>query len=165
MEMPLENEIEPKFFVDAMLGNIAKKLRIMGFDTRYLANIEDGELIRISKKDNRIIISRDEDLIRKALKNGIKAILTKNIHEIEQFREIIKESKLKIIKINGERARCPMCNSKTELVNKKNIQKKIPKKVLEYNEKFWICKFCDKIFWEGTHIKNLQKFIGELIER
>lgn len=163
MGMRPEEEIESRFFVDAMLGNIAKKMRIMGFDTKYLAYIEDDELIRLSKKENRIVISRDEDLVSKALKAGLRAIFTKNNLEIEQFREIINKSKLKIIKINGERARCPMCNSETEPENKKNIQGKIPKKVLEYHEKFWRCKTCDKIFWEGTHIKNLQQFVGELI--
>ena len=30
MEMPPEKANEPTFFVDAMLGNIAKKLRLMG---------------------------------------------------------------------------------------------------------------------------------------
>ena len=162
--MPLEEENEPTFFVDAMLGNIAKKLRLMGYDSRYLADIEDDELIKLAKNDKRIIISRDEDLISKALKFGIKSIFLKNKEEIEQFREIINKSNLKIIKINGDRARCPKCNSQTKSVIKENICKKIPIQVLENNEKFWECKICDQIFWEGTHIKNLQKFVGKLNE-
>jgi len=165
MEMNLEDDNEPTFFVDAMLGNIAKKLRLMGYDSRYLADIEDDELIKLAKNDKRIIISRDEDLISKALKGGIKSIFLKNKEEIEQFREIINKSNLKIIKIDGYRSRCPKCNSKTKLINKKNIQEKIPTRVLEFNDKFWECRNCDQIFWEGTHIKNLQKFVGQLNER
>jgi len=163
--MLLKEENEPIFFVDAMLGNIVKKLRLMGFDSKYLADIEDDELINQAKKDHRIIISRDEDLIRKSLKLGLEAIFVKNRQEIEQFHEIIKKLNLKKFEINGDRARCPNCNSKTESVDKKNIYKKIPNKVLEYNDKFWECKVCDKIFWEGTHIQNLQKFVGKLNER
>jgi len=165
MEMPLEKANEPTFFVDAMLGNIAKKLRLMGYDSMYFSDINDDELIQVAKKDERIIISRDEDLIRKSIKYGIKSILTKNSTEIEQFRDIIKKTNLKIIKINGDRARCPNCNSKTQSIDKKNILQKIPTKVLEYNDRFWECKSCNQIFWEGTHIKNLQKFVGELNER
>ena len=163
--MPDEEENEPTFFVDAMLGNIANKLRLMGYDSRYLADIEDDELITLAKIDNRIIITRDKDLIIKDLKYDIKYIFIKNNEEIEQFREIINKSNLKIIKIDGHRARCPKCNSKTKLINKKNIQKKIPDRVLDFNDKFWQCKNCDQIFWEGTHIKNLQKFVGQLNER
>ncbi len=160
--MPLEGTNEPIFFVDAMLGNIAKKLRLMGYDSKYFSDIDDDELIQSAKKDERIIISKDEDLIRKSKKYGMQSIFVKNTEEIEQFRDIIKKINLKIIEINGDRARCPNCNSKTIVVDKKNILQKIPSKVLEYNDKFWECKSCNQIFWEGTHIKNLQKFVGEL---
>jgi len=160
--MPLEETNEPRFFVDAMLGNIAKKLRLMGYDSMYFSDIDDDELIHLAKKYERIIISRDEDLIRKSIKYGIKSILTKNSTEIDQIRDIIKKTNLKIIKINGDRARCPNCNSKTQSIDKKNILQKISIKVLEYNDRFWECKSCNQIFWEGTHIKNLQRFIGEL---
>lgn len=160
-----KEEIEPIFFVDAMLGNIAKKLRLMGYDSKYLADIEDDELINQAERENRIVISRDEGLIRKSLKLGLDTIFVKNKQEIEQVQEIIKKSNLKIFKINGDRVRCPNCNSKTQSVDKNNIYKKIPTKVLEYKEKFWECKVCDKIFWEGTHIQNLQKFVGKLNER
>ena len=160
--MPLEGTNEPIFFVDAMLGNIAKKLRLMGYDSKYFSDIDDDELMQSSKKDKRIIISKDEDLIRKSKKDGIKSIFVKNTEEIEQLRDIIKKINLKIIEINGDRARCPNCNSKTIVIDKKNILQKIPSKVLEYNDRFWECKSCNQIFWEGTHIKNLQKFVGEL---
>ena len=30
---------------------------------------------------------------------------------------------------------------------------------------FWECEECKKIYWEGTHIKNLQKFVSELNEK
>jgi len=163
--MPLKEGKEPSFFVDAMLGNIAKKLRLMGYDSRYMASIEDDELIKQAENDKRIIISRDEDLVRRGLKIGIRSILIKNKKEIDQLREIINELNLKIIKISGDSARCPKCNSKTQSIIKKNIQKKIPDKILEYNDKFWKCKSCEQIFWEGTHIKNLQTIVGELNDR
>ncbi len=83
--MPVEEENEPTFFVDAMLGNIAKKLRLTGYDSRYLADIEDDELIKLAKNDKRIIISRDEDLISKALKRGIKSIFLKIKKKLNNF--------------------------------------------------------------------------------
>ena len=160
--MPREDEKQLTFFVDAMLGNIAKKLRLMGYDSSYFSDIEDNELIKLAKNDKRIIISRDEELVQKAQKSDLEAIFLKNKEEIEQFREIIGELNLENIQINGDKARCPICNSKTSPINKKNIQEKVPVKVLENNEKFWRCENCEQIFWEGTHIKNLQKFVEEL---
>ncbi len=57
---------QPTFWVDAMLGNIAKKLRLLGYDSEYSSNINDDELILNAKKENRIIITKDELLYHKA---------------------------------------------------------------------------------------------------
>ena len=165
MEMRPENENYPTFFVDAMLGNIARKLRLMGFDSKYEHDIDDDDLINLAKKDNRIIISRDENLVKKALKLGIKSIFLEKNQETKQFQEIIDKLDLKKIEINGEKARCPLCNFETIPVNKNKISNIVPKKVLDQNEKFWKCTNCSKIFWEGSHIDNLQKFVSELNER
>jgi len=163
--MPPEIETKPTFFVDAMLGNIAKKLRLMGFDSKYDSQIIDNDLINLAMKENRIIVSRDSDLIRKSLSFGVKSILLENKEEHDQLYEIIKNLNLKKVEINGDNARCPLCNSETEFVKKELVSSRTPKKVLEINEKFWNCKNCDKIFWEGSHIINLQKLVSELNER
>ena len=68
----------PIFFVDAMLGNIARKLRLLGYDTKYFSDINDEKLIKNAKEEDRIIISRDENLIKKSQKLGMRTIyLTK----------------------------------------------------------------------------------------
>ncbi|NNM01987.1 MAG: hypothetical protein HKP26_00240, partial [Nitrosopumilus sp.] len=62
------------FFVDAMLGNIAKKLRILGFDCKYYSDIDDMQLLEKSKNENRVIISKDHVLIKRADKIGLSSI-------------------------------------------------------------------------------------------
>lgn len=155
---------EITFFVDAMLGNIAKKLRLLGYDSKYFSDIDDKQLIVTAKKEDRIIISKDENLIKKSKRLGMKPIFVMENNEIEQFLEIISQVKLNT-QINGDAARCPKCNSNTELVDKKSIKEKVPQRVNQINEKFWRCSACEQIYWEGTHIKNLQKFLGKINER
>lgn len=155
----------PIFFVDAMLGNIARKLRLLGYDTKYFSDINDEKLIKNAKDEDRIIISRDEDLIKKSHKLGIKSIYLTKIDEIDQFCEIIRNVNLDVSQINGDTARCPICNSITENIDKSYTKDKVPEKVYDSNEQFWICKSCDKLYWEGTHIKNLQKFVSKINER
>ena len=41
---------KPIFFVDAMLGNIATKLRLLGYDSKYYSDIDDEKLIDSAKK-------------------------------------------------------------------------------------------------------------------
>lgn len=163
--MLLKTESVPTFFVDAMLGNIARKLRLLGYDSQYFSDIDDEKLIDSARKEKRIIISKDEELIKKVQKLAMRSIYITKEEEIEQFFEIINIINLKRIQINGDTARCPKCNSLTESVDKEVIKEKIPQGVLKSNDKFWRCKCCNQVYWEGTHIKNLQEFVGKVNER
>jgi hypothetical protein len=163
--MLLKTTDKPTFFVDAMLGNIARKLRLSGYDSQYFADVDDDKLIDNAKKENRIVVSSDEELIKKTKKLGMKSIYVTKKEEIEQFFEIITSINLKRIQINGSVARCPKCNSLTELVDKNSVKEKISQGVIKLNDKFWRCKNCNQIYWEGTHIKNLQSFVGKINER
>ncbi len=150
------------FLVDAMLGNIAKKLRLLGFDSEYVSDIDDSKLIEKAKNENRTIISRDRNLIDRAKKNKISSVYITTENEIEQFLEILESTHLQFDEISGDSARCTKCNSPTSQINKLEIENKIPEGVLEYHDKFWKCDRCDQIYWEGTHIKNLQEFVNKI---
>ena len=104
-------------------------------------------------------------LFKRAQKHGIRSIYITKEYEVEQFFEIITSVNLKRFQINGDIARCPKCNSLTESVDKELIKEKIPYRVLKSNDKFWICKYCNQVYWEGTHIKNMQEFVGKINER
>ena len=150
------------FLVDGMLGNIAKKLRLFGFDSEYFSDINDSKLIEKAKNENRIIISRDRHLIDRANKNDVLSIYVTKENEIEQFLEILETTNLQLDEISGDVARCTKCNSTTSQISKLKIGNKIPQGVLEFNDKFWKCDKCDQIYWEGTHIKNLQEFVHKI---
>ncbi|MDH3340184.1 MAG: Mut7-C RNAse domain-containing protein [Nitrosopumilus sp.] len=150
------------FFVDAMLGNIAKKLRLLGLDSEYFSDIDDSELLERSQNENRIIISKDQNLIKRAEKMGIQSIYITKENEIEQFQEIREKTHLEFNEISGDVARCPKCNFTTSKIKKSEITDKTPEKILECHDKFWKCNGCDQIYWEGAHIKNLQEFVKKI---
>ncbi len=160
----MSNE-KPLFIVDAMLGNLAKKLRLLGYDSLYSSSIEDDKLLHIAKNENRVIITKDVQLIHKAKKYQIAGIqITKN-EEIEQFLQINEKANLGKCTISGRNSRCPVCNGELKYTEKNDILENVPTGVLENMNDFWTCKKCGKIYWEGTHIKNLQKFNAELNDR
>lgn len=172
-ELSIHNENEtfphdstkPTFIVDAMLGNVAKKLRLMGFDSLYYSSIEDADLINKAKKENRIILTKDQQLTHDAEKLSITVIQLSSNDEIEQFLQINNKIKIGKYVISVDTTRCSICNGNIQKIEKNQILTKIPKGVLEQHENYWICKSCKKIYWKGTHIKNLQKFIGALNEK
>ncbi len=151
-----------QFFVDAMLGNVAKKLRLLGYDSKYYSDIEDSELIKKAKNENRIIISKDSDLIKRSQKDNVLSIHVTTENEVEQFLKIIGDAGLPLDEITGDTARCTKCNSTTSRINKTEIGSKLPQRVLEFNDVFWKCDRCDQLYWEGTHIENLKDFVSKI---
>lgn len=156
---------KPIFLVDAMLGKLAKKMRLLGYDSVYFSDIEDDELIGIAKKENRILITKDVELARKSVKQEIDTIQITKSNEIEQFLEINDKVNLGKFNIEGSSSRCPVCNGALKKTEKKLVQENVPKGVYENTEEFWKCENCKKIYWEGTHIRNLQEFTTKLNDR
>ncbi|MGI9566813.1 MAG: Mut7-C RNAse domain-containing protein [Nitrosopumilus sp.] len=74
----------------------------------------------------------------------------------------MKTTHLEFNEISGDVARCTKCNFVTSQIRKPDIGDKIPKRILEYNDKFWKCHKYDQIYWEGTHMRNLQEFIQKI---
>ncbi|MFB5630850.1 MAG: DUF5615 family PIN-like protein [Nitrosopumilaceae archaeon] len=160
----MSNE-KPLFIVDAMLGKLAKKLRLLGYDSLYSSSMKDDEIIQFAKNEQRILITKDMPLVHKAKKKQILTIQITSDDEIEQFLLINDKTNLGKCKVSGSTSRCPVCNGELQYTEKNEVSEKIPKGVFENMNDFWTCKVCKKIYWEGTHIKNLQKFTSKLNER
>jgi uncharacterized protein with PIN domain len=149
-----------KFLCDQMLGTLAKWLRIYGLDTLYATDdLDDNKLIEIAKKENRILITRDIQLIYKSRRENIKSIKVTEKNIDEQLNQVLKK-----FKIDKEffLSRCLLCNSLVREVNKNDVKNKVPNRIFKNNENFWYCKKCDKIYWQGSHFKNMIQKINSL---
>lgn len=141
-----------KFLCDEMLGTLAKWLRILGYDTEYAKDMRDEDIIEMAKKEDRIILTRDKGLYSKAQ----NAVYIENRKLEEQIKKVIDVCKLEI-KEDMILTRCTVCNTKVIEVDKDKIRDKIP----EHN-KFWMCPKCNRIYWIGSHWKNMEKTIKSI---
>ena len=71
-----------------MLGKLAKKLRLLGFDTFYSSSIADDKIIIMTKNEKRILLTKDLLLAQLSQKNEIKTVTISNGNELDQFRQI-----------------------------------------------------------------------------
>ena len=148
-----------------MLGNLAKKLRVLGYDSKYFSSIEDDKLIAIAKNEKRIILTKDAQLSQIAETQNIIFVLIRGNDELEQIAQIDTKIKLDRFAINSNNSRCIVCNGNLQYVEKYRIIGKVPEGVLEREENFWMCDSCKKIYWEGTHFAKLQEFVNKLNNR
>ena len=77
-----------RFVLDVHLGTLARSLRMLGFDTLYENNLHDPELVELASADQRILLTRDVDLLKnKAIPVGY---WLRSQHTDEQLREVIR---------------------------------------------------------------------------
>ncbi len=153
----------PRFFVDAMLGSVARKLRMFGYDSRYDPGIGDAELVRIARDERRVIVTRDRDLAGRCQGLGHESVLVAGTCDGEQLREVLGRLREGRPEMSGDAARCTRRNSVTRPASGRDVDGTVPPGVLELHERFWRCARCGQVYWEGTHVRNLREFAeGEL---
>jgi uncharacterized protein len=145
-----------------MIGSLAKKMRILGFDCSYFAVANDEDLAACAHNEDRIILTRDRTLAQKCKKQGIKVIHLLSHTEREQLVEIARNIGWSSLKLDIANTRCTVCNGQNEQVQKQTIASVLPPKVAEHVEQFWQCNSCKKIYWAGTHIRNVEKLVDEI---
>jgi hypothetical protein len=154
-----------KFLVDSMLGKLARFLRIFGYDTIYANDltdilmvdpVPDEKLIDYAKENDRFIITKDF-LLHKSYIDRSLYLRGKGIY---QYLNQLKQKLNLNFEFKFEKTKCSICNSKLLKIQDKNEIKDIvlQSSLNNYNE-FYRCSNlqCNKIFWKGTHIKDIEK--------
>jgi len=147
-----------KFIADVHLGKLARKLRLLGFDTYFESNLDDNEIIRMSLAEDRIVLSRDKELINNSRITQGYRILSSDPRE--QIREVMIRFDLQN-NLNPF-SRCIDCNGMIENVSKESVNEYLPPKTRQYFDEFFRCRGCGKIYWEGSHYENMKKQIQNL---
>lgn len=152
-----------KFIADGMLGSLARKLRIYGFDVLYDAEILDENILTIAKDDDRIILTSDKDLHNRALLNDLKSIFLSEDEDEDRVASVFKRVGLKP-ELNPMNSRCPLCNGDIKEVDKNKV-KNVPESILKKHDHFYSCVGCGKTYWIGSHWLRLKKFSEDVKRR
>ena len=145
----------PRFLVDAMLGDIARKLRIFGFDTLYMKDTSDSSILETALHENRIILTRDKEFFRRVVKAGAEGVLMERYDQIDNIANTLLKYGVRSLSFNPRTARCSRCNGILALIKASNLEGAIPNKILKIHHNFFQCSNCNNIYWEGSHVKRL----------
>lgn len=150
-----------KFIADINLGNIVKYMRVLGLDLYYDPLLSTREIIEISKRENRVILTKSRKLLK--FKDVSHGIFIRPGTTTEQIRRIIYYLDIKD-KIKPF-SRCLRCNTLLDIVLKEKILDRIPSKTKEFCDEYVQCQSCDKIYWKGTHFINMKKAVRQILDQ
>jgi len=146
-----------------MLGSLAKWLRIFGFDTLYPdMTTNDDRLLDIAKAENRLLITRDKELLNRGKKIQLEVLEIQMTDLDKQLAQVLTHIPIDSAQVL---TRCTLCNTPLFSVEKKTTKNHVPPKVFETRDQFWYCSVCNKYYWMGTHYENMIEKINKLTNK
>lgn len=148
-----------KFAADAMLGRLAKWLRLLGFDTSYETDIEDNKLVRMARQEGRLILTRDTRLAGR-LRDG-EALLITDDEVKAQLAQVLDFLKVPYSTF-ALLSRCAVCNEILRETGKDEVRDRVPEFVLGREKNFRQCPSCGRVYWPGTHAGRIAQTLKSL---
>ena len=158
--MPGERSDDTRFIADRMLGTLTRYLRFMGYDTESANSLEEGNrkedtlLLGMAREQHRILLTRDAELARRAQE---QAIYLQSEDVMDQVQQLID---YRVIERRLTLSRCSLCNTKLREANTCEIERTDYAPRDWRSTRFYWCDRCHKLYWNGSHGKQLEDRIG-----
>ena len=167
-----EDKPQLRFLTDRMFGKLTTWLRILGYDTLYAADIppsrvradEDNALVAFAAREDRILLTRDKHLVASAIRKGARCVLIKSDELLDQLQELLQQHvPLKLVPVPE---RCSECNARIRKVKAQESallrhNSYVPQDMIGTWE-FWVCDRCGRIYWEGSHWRDIRERLKRL---
>lgn len=152
---------DPRFICDQHLGKLARLLRIMGFDVAFGAGWNQPGVARRAVVGRRVLLSRGRAIL---MRSEISAgLLIRSDCADDQAVEVMRRFRLAgSVRLFG---RCGLCNGRLAAVAKQQVAPRIPTRTARWLDEYYLCRDCDQLYWEGTHVAALRDRIAALIAR
>ena len=153
-----------RFIADRMLGTLTRYLRFMGYDTLSANSLEAGNaredttLLGIAKAEGRILLTRDREL---AGRGGETAVYVEGDDVMAQVRMLVS---LGLITPCVVLDRCSLCNTTLRPATDAEVEEAdyVPEERISVE--FFLCPACHKIYWMGSHGRNLMESLKKSLE-
>jgi uncharacterized protein with PIN domain len=158
---PRERRLGPerRFFADAMLGRLARWLRLLGFDCAWEPDIADARLVRRAVDEGRIVLTRDRGLPEAWRISGIHRVDSEKVRD--QLAEVVRAldlaAEIRLL------SRCSQCNAPLRPAAPEEVEACVPPRVLERHDAFEACPDCGRVYWEGSHTDQIRRLVDALL--
>lgn len=150
---------EPRFVADAHLGGLAHLLRMTGYDTLYDNAYRDDEIERLAAAEQRIVLTRDRDLLkRRSITHGC---YVRTLHSEEQLRDVV--DRLDLARGARPLTRCLECNRPLRPAGAGEVAGRVPDGVLARHCRYSACDGCARVYWEGSHWQRMRARVDALL--
>ena len=148
-----------KFIADRTLGKLAKQLRMLGYDTIYFRGDDTHQLFHLAREEGRTLLTRNTKLFPKRPEDRVITI-TEDKPSL-QIKELIQKGHISVENDNLF-SRCLLCNMILDDITRGEAEGKVPDFIFHQQKEFYRCPRCGRIYWPGTHHRNMKNKLKEL---
>lgn len=147
---PLPSVSPPRFVLDVHLGTLARRLRLVGLDTRYANDMSDDVLLRQANDERRVLLTQDRGLLQRgALWLGA---YVRGARPDAQLLDVLDRFAPPL----DPWTRCPACNGTLSPVAKSDIADLLRPGTRRTYDSFMRCGSCARLYWRGAHSGKLE---------
>ncbi len=149
-----------RFLADAMLGRLARWLRVIGADALQLpVDTPDRAIVQRAIDDDRILLTRDRHLLREL--RPPRAIEITSDAPLEQLAQVI--AVLDLQPPSELLTRCLMCNVPLDLVAGDEARALLPPSARDSAGTVRRCGTCRRVYWRGSHVRRMEAALARTL--
>lgn len=145
------------FVLDVHLGKLARYLRLLGFDTDYEPERDDADLVTISRRERRVLLTRDIELLKHSALTH--ASFVRATDPRCQLLEVV--GRFHLTGAMQPFSRCMACNGLIRGANRDEVRPLVPPAVGREQRDFRRCLGCGRVYWRGSHVEELEQIVEE----
>lgn len=144
---------EPHFLCDEMLQRLGRWLRAAGYDTAIAAaGTDDRDLVRQAAAEERWLLTRDQHMA--VFRNGQGRVVWLEQNAVPEQVAVVT-ARFAVDWLLRPFSRCLDCN--TPIIPARPEQyAQLPEGALLISPQAWYCPQCDKLYWEGSHVRRMR---------
>ena len=146
-------DVATRFLADAMLGRLARWLRVVGTDTLQLpTDAPDVALVARARDDERVLLTRDRHLLRELRPHRELAI--RSDVPLEQLGEVVRAFAIR--RPAELLTRCLLCNTPLVEMTPAEVLEQVPPRSRELAGPMRRCPTCGRAYWRGSHARRME---------
>ncbi len=134
---------------------------MLGHTVIYSSHADDSSLLDVAHSQRMILLTRDEELHRRALAKNVASVLVTGDEEKERLAQLATALQMPL-DIDMAETKCPECGRDLRETSKEEVSLLVPAASLELYEQFWMCRNldCGRVYWMGSHWKQIKQTLA-----
>jgi len=147
-----------RLVTDASLEELARRLRMLGYDVITLRGARLEELFDAARREGRTVMTLSARHPRRFADVPVTPVPRDPAHALRTVAGAHEPA-------GAPFSRCPACNTALQRRHPLEASGEVPGRVLRRARSLMYCPTCGKWYWDGSHVARIRAWLGEALGR